>query len=183
MYIYASHMLHSWMSDATHGVNAVLPTVPRLPGDAAPPAVTIVQAMRDSESGQAQAPLTGLPALQIMPVQRPSQRTSPSVQPYPADMLVTITIRYIAANSTQTDRMLRETEYTMLALDTVLARLFRGQLTAAQTLRQSYATLYGAHFMSAESTEWDTGYLNEKDTKTTAMLNITLRGRFLLSQS
>jgi hypothetical protein len=183
MYIYASHMLTAWMSDATHGVNAVLPTVPRLPGDSVPPAVTIVQAMRDGESGQAQAPLTGLPALQIMPVQRATQRMSPSVQPYPSDMQVTVTIRYIAANSTETDRMLRDTEYTMLALDTVLARLFRGQLAAAQALKDSYFSLYGAQFVSAESTEWDTGYLNERDTKTTAMLNITLRGRFQLSQS
>lgn len=183
MYLYASHLLATWLADATNGVNAALAAVPRLPGDAQPPDVTISQAVRDKETTLGKAPLTGLPALQIMPAQRPMQRMSPSVRPYPSDVSLTVTMRYCAEKQLDAAEALRDTEYTMLAVERSITRLFSDRVAAGPALRQAIRASYEVEFLYAESSEWDTGYESLPDVLVTGLMHVTIRGRSVFAQS
>ena len=104
-----------WLDAPGTGVNALLPSVPRYAGDAVPPTVTVVQAFRNGDAARGQAPQTGLPVLEVGLFQDPSQETAPTVRPFPADGEVQVHVRYIAAKSTDTALVLRQTALTLRA--------------------------------------------------------------------
>jgi hypothetical protein len=122
MLIEVVQTIATWLADPTHGVNALRLSVPRYTGDDVPPAVTVVHAFRNPDAARGQAPLTGLPALEVGLFQDPAQETSPSVRPYPADGEVTAHVRYLAAKNTATDRAVRDAALTLRCATRTLAR-------------------------------------------------------------
>jgi len=121
MLIESVQTVAGWLTNPTTGVNAIRLTVPRYSGDAAPPAVTVVQQFRSDEAARGQAPLTGLPALEVALFQDPASEMAPSVRPFPMDGEVQIQIRYIAAKQTATQVAVRDAALTLRCVARAIA--------------------------------------------------------------
>ena len=158
----------TWLADGTHGVNALRSSVPRYGTDAAPPAVTIVSAFRNADAARGQAPLTGLPALEVALFQDPSQEMAPSVRPYPADGEVTVQLRYCAAKTTATDLALRHAALTLRCATRTLAHFGVGGFSVNQV---QLITVGGIRTLAM--------YSESADTIVTGALVVTVRVRDL----
>jgi hypothetical protein len=168
MLIEVVHTIATWLADSTHGVNALRTSVPRYSGDAVPPAVTVVQTFRDPESARGQAPLTGLPALEVGLFQDPAQEMAPSVRPYPADGEVTAQVRYLAAKTTATDQAVRDAALTLRCAARTLAHFGVGGFSVNDV---QLLTVSGIRTLAM--------YSDAADTIVTGALVVTVRARDL----
>ncbi len=178
MQIYIAHLLTEWLNHATHGVNALLPLVPRIGTDPAPPVTAFANGFRASDAAQVKAPEASGAMLQVLSGLRASSRRNPGVQPG-TDMQTWYAFRYIAAKTADVPLALRQTSYTMTALDLSVIRLFT--TAPGEVLRQQYVTLYGVQLISAGEIELDVGYVSETDNRVAFTAHLPLNQRFLHS--
>jgi hypothetical protein len=177
MLLYATDLLATWLADAVHGVNALRTTVPRMGADTVPPAVSIVTMYRDADAARVLAPVAAasLPCLQLTGGNQPPMRRTPGAQPYPADLMVEVGIRYRPSPALAPDRALRDAEYTMIALERSITRLFT--TAAGEAVRQTQVTTVGQQWVAADATRWEAAYVSDNDTVIAAMCAVTLQGR------
>jgi hypothetical protein len=181
MLLYATTLLASWFAHPTHGVNALQASVPRVGSDPVPPPITLVTQYRDAETARQLAPLTGLPVLQLTGGNQPPFRRNPSVQPNPTDLMVEVGLRYRARADIAPDQALREAEYTMLAMERSITRLFVHP--DGEAARHQHVTAYAQQWITAESTRWETAYVSDNDTVVAAMCALVLYGRNITVQT
>lgn len=114
----------AWLADATHGVNALLASVPKDGADAVPASVTLYNEVTHPEIARGQVPDT-LPALIVTVSPSPVTATSSSVQPFPGDVRVEVEIRHAVktAGAFDTDDAVVGTGIVFRAVRASLRRL------------------------------------------------------------
>lgn len=122
-----------WMADPTYGINAILAAAPLEAGVARAAAVTVSDDTRNAEVARGQIPDT-LPALLVTTTATAITMTSPTVRPYPADMLVELGIRYAAAN-VATEVAFNDTAQVLRAVTKSLGALWTTAAGEAARLR------------------------------------------------
>lgn len=87
----------AWLQHATHGVAALLPTVPLLPDQRTPPALASVLTSNTDEGAALGmvADGTPLPALVVSPNDEPVTMATPATLTGPRDYLVSVLVRYV----------------------------------------------------------------------------------------
>lgn len=182
MHIYASLLLTTWLGHATHGINALRSSVPRIGSDPAPPAVTITQGFRDSDSALIKVPENRTTAwVQIITGLRPMERMRPGVAPYPDDARLSLGIRYIPVANIAPDAMLRDAAYTMTAIERSLTRLYIHP--DGEALRQTFSNSYAIAFNTIKSIETDVGYVSDTDTVLVGLMHCAIDARHTHVQS
>lgn len=136
MIVEANDLVAAWLSDATDGVNALLPTTPRKSGDAQPDDVaTIDSEMRDDDIAREDLPST-LPAIAVSVDAVPT--IAGQVQVASRDGQVRLRIRIATANA-NTAAGKRDLGYTLRTVVRSLSRLFDCDANdARRTLRSIY---------------------------------------------
>lgn len=164
-----------WLSDATYGVNALRSTVPTDTGVTAAPALTVFDSTRDgrvARGGVPQLPLTSFPCLLVTPADQPADQVSPAVRPTPADLSVTVLVRY-ATIQLDTALAERDTSQTLRAIQRSLGQLF---VTSAGESARSRAQV---QVISYSDLRVATLYESMDDATVTGGVSITLRVRDL----
>lgn len=182
MQIYALLLLQTWLTNATHGVNALRASVPRIAGDPSPPPVTITQAFRNADAALIKVPESRTTAtLQLVVGLRPMERMRPGVRPFPDDAKLSVGLRYVPIASAAPDAMLRDAAYTMTAIERSLTRLYTH--VDGEAIRQTYADTYGIQFQTIQSTETDVGYVSDSDTVLVGLMHCAISARHTHVQS
>jgi hypothetical protein len=110
-----------WLADGTHGVAALLASVPKDFGWPTPSTPTIYNETQHPEVARGQVPDT-LPALIVTSDPQAFTSSAPSVRPYPGDVFVTLQVRYAIANG-ETDEGVVDTSVMLRAIRKSLGRL------------------------------------------------------------
>jgi len=160
--------VHGWLTDAVTGVNAIRTTVPLYAGDTAPPVVSVTQFFRNTEAALGQAPLTGLPVLEVGLYQDPAQESAPAVRPFPADGEVQIQVRYLAAQTTATHTAVRDAALTLRCVVRAIAARAIGGTTVNQV-----------QIITASDVRVLAMYADDGSTVVSGALTVTLRVRDL----
>ena len=168
MLIEAVQTIHGWLTDGSTGVNALRTSVPRFSGDAAPPAVTVVQMFRDPEAARGQAPVTGLPVLEVSLSGDPASERAPAVRPFPMDADVQVQVRYITGKTTATDVALRQAALTLRCAVRAIATRAVGGLSVNSVQIVTVSDVRTLAMFAADG-----------DTITTGAMVLTLRVRDL----
>jgi len=141
-----------------------------------PPAVTVVQAFRNADAAGIRLPESRTTAtLQLVVGLRPMERMRPGVQPFPADVTLSVGLRYVPIASAAPHAMLRDAAYTMTAIERSLTRLYTH--VDGEALRQTYSTTYGVAFGTIQSTETDVGYVSDSDTVLVGLMHCAISAR------
>lgn len=170
-----------WLNHGTHGVNALLPSIPAAEADVdvvTPPLVTILDSTRDGRVARGQMPDVSsdeLPALLVTPADQTVESQSPAAGLYPSDASVTVLVRYVTSNL-DTAKAERDASHTLRAVSRSLRLLFT---TANSETARSRANV---QLISPRDQRLATLYESNDDTVVTGGLLVTYHARDLWAQ-
>jgi hypothetical protein len=140
-----------WLADGTHGVAALLASVPKDFGWPTPSTPTIYNETQHPEVARGQVPDT-LPALIVTSDPQAFTSSAPSVRPYPGDVFVTLQVRYAIANG-ETDEGVVDTSVMLRAIRKSLGRLVTVGVAVPVQVRGA-AALFVAYAVVAVVGAW-----------------------------
>ncbi len=171
-------IIADWLTDETHGVNAVRLTVPKDTGVSDFPAVTVLDSTRNGAVARGGVPnlsANQFPALLVTPADQSIDSQSPAAGLLPSDSSVTVLIRYVTS-TLDTAKAERDASQTLRAVSRSLRLLF----TTANS--ETARTRASVQIVEPRDQRLTTLYESNDDTVVTGGVLVTYRARDLWAQ-